>query len=336
MTNNDKDFSEKRAERSLLITMGVVMMASVAIAIIGFLFLNKPKDMIEGQAEGTTVRISGKLPGRVMDFYVQEGDSVHAGDTLVRIHSAIVEAKLTEAEAMQAVARAQNDKVDAGTRSQIIQAAYDLVQQAKAASSITKKTYERMENLYREGVISEQKRDEARAAYDAAVAAQNAAESQYSLALSGAQNEDRQSAAALVDAASGGVNQVKALLDDSFLTAPVDGVIDEIYPQAGELVATGAPIMNLLKFDDRWITFNVREEMLSDLTMGKEVKVMIPALGEKEITARIYYIRDMGSYATWHSTKSTGEWDSRTFRIKARPTEPLPDLRPGMSVIYRQ
>lgn len=326
---------EAKANIVLLITIGVVALAAIGLAIIGFMCMNKPPHIIEGQAEGTTVRVSGKLAGRIVDFCVQEGDTVKAGDTLVHIHSSVAEAQLSQAEAMQSAARAQNRKVDAGARSQIIQSAYDLWQQAKAGASITKKTYERMQNLYEEGVVSEQKRDEAKAAYDAAVAAESAAESQYSLAKSGAQIEDKQAAAAMVNVAGGGVQQVQALLDDSYLVAPCDGIIDQIYPQVSELVALGSPIMSVLKLDDRWVTFNVREELLVDFTMGKTIKVMVPALGNKEIDVKIYYIRDMGSYATWESTKSTGDWDSRTFQIKARPTTDVPNLRPGMTVILQ-
>jgi len=334
--NNSPQTSEQRAEKSLLITMGIVVVAVAVVAIIGFLFLNRPDEIIEGQVEGTTVRISGKLPGRVVEFYVKEGDSVRAGDTLVHIHSSIADAQLTEAEAMQEVARAQNRKADAGTRKQIIQAAADMVAQAQSAVTITKKTYERMGNLFKEGVISEQKRDEAKAAYDAAVAAKATAESNLSLAKSGAQEEDKQSTAALVQAAGGGVAQVKAVLADSYLTAPADGTIDVIYPEKGELVALGSPIMSLLKADDRYITFNIREELLEGLPIGKEIDVMVPALGQKNIKAKVYYVRDMGSYATWRSTKSTGSWDSKTFQIKVRPTEQVPNLRPGMTIIYKQ
>ena len=326
---------EKKANRTLLITMAVVVVAVIVIAIIGFLFMNRPDSYIEGQVEGTNIRISGKLPGRVVEFYAHEGDTVHAGDTLVHIHSSVAEAQLGQAEAMRQVAASQNAKVDAGTRKQIVNAAADLLRQAEAALSITKKTYDRMERLYSEGVIAEQKRDEAKAAYDAALAARDAAKSQLSLAEAGAQREDKQAAAALVDAADSGVAQVNAVLEDSYLTAPFDGTIDQVYPEVGELVSLGAPIMSLLKTDNRYVVFNVREELLNELKMGKVMKVMIPALGKKEIDVEIYYIRDMGSYATWRATKSTGEWDSRTFQVKGRPLENLPDLRPGMTVVYR-
>lgn len=327
---------EKRANRTLLVTMAVVVAAVAVIAVIGFIFMNRPDSYIEGQVEGTNIRISGKLAGRVTEFYAHEGDTVHAGDTLVRIHSSVVEAQLGQAEAMKEVAAAQNKKIDAGTRMQIINAAADLLRQAEAAVTITKKTYDRMERLYGEGVIAEQKRDEAKAAYDAAVAARDAAASQLSLAKAGAQKEDKESAEALVQAAGSGVKQVEAVLEDSYLVAPFDGTIDQVYPEVGELVSLGAPIMSLLRTDDRWVTFNVREELLSELTMGKEMKVMIPALDKKEITVKIYYVRDMGSYATWRSTKSTGSYDSRTFQIKARPVEDVPGLRPGMSAVFEQ
>lgn len=326
----------QRAEKSLLLTMAIVVAVVAAIAIVGFLFLNHPDNLVEGQVEGTTVRVSGKLPGRVVEFYVEEGDTVKAGDTIVHINSSLAEAQLTQAQAMEDVARAQNRKADAGTRPQIIKAAADLVSQAQAAVNITQKTYERMQNLYSQGVISEQKRDEAKAAYDAAVAARNAAANGLSLAKAGAQSEDKQAAAALVTAAGGGVAQVKAMLEDSYLIAPCDGTVDQLYPEPGELIAPGSPVASILKTDNRYIVFNVREELLANLPVGKEIDVMIPALNQQHIKAKVYYVRDMGSYATWRATKSNGSWDSRTFQIKARPTQQVPNLRPGMSIVYEK
>lgn len=328
--------AEKTENRSLMFGLIAIVVVTLLLAIIGFVFMREPDEIIEGQADATSVRISGKLPGRVVELMVSEGDMVKAGDTLVHIHSSLAEAKLMQAEAMENVAAAQNQKVDAGTRSQIIQAAAELVAQSKAGATITRKTYDRMQRLFEQGVVSEQKRDEAKAAYDAAVAAQQAAESQLSLARSGAQKEDKESAAALVTAARGGVAEVESLLEDQYLTAPCDGQIDQIYPQPGELVSLGAPIMSLLKIDDKWVTFNVREELLSQMKLGDSITVEIPALDRMSAKAHIYYVRDMGSYATWRATKATGDWDSRTFEVKARTTDQIPDLRPGMTVLYRK
>lgn len=325
---------EQKENKALLVALGLVVAACIVLAIIGFVFLDKPADIIEGQADATSIRISGKLPGRVDDIYVSEGDMVKAGDTLVHIHSSLAEAQLMRAEGMETVARTQDRKVDAGTRVQIINAAADLVTQAEAAVTITKKTYDRLQNLFNEGVVSEQKRDEAKAAYDAAVAGRDAARSQLELAKAGAQKEDKESAAAMVNVAKGGVAEVQSLLEDQYLVAPCDGQIDQIYPEVSELVMLGAPIMNLLKTDDKWVTFNVREDLLNDMPLGGEIEVMIPALDKKKVKAKIYYSRDLGSYATWQATKSTGQWDSKTFEIKARTLEAIPELRPGMTVVY--
>ena len=333
--NNPEARAEKSGARAMMITMAVVVVVVAVIAIFGFCLIDKPADIVEGQVEGTTVRVSGKMAGRVVDFYVSEGDTVHAGDTLVHIHSSIAEATLNQAEAMKQVAEAADRKVDAGTRQQIIGAAADMVATAQAAVDIAKKTYDRMERLYKEGVISEQKRDEAKAAYDAATAQLGAAKNQLSLAKAGAQSEDKQAAAAMVNVAGGGVQMAQAVLEDSYLVAPCNGTVDEIYPEPGELVMTGAPIVTILK-DNRWVTFNVREEMLPELKMGSKIKVKIPAMSMKEIEVEVYYIRDMGSYATWRATKVTGQYDSRTFQIKARlvSAKEADGLRPGMSAIY--
>ena len=333
-TDNSRK-EEKRESKLLMIALLCLTLAVIALAVIGFFFLKAPSDIIEGQAEATSVRISGKLPGRVTEIYVKEGDMVRAGDTLVHIHSSLAEAKLMQAEAMKSVAEAGEQKVDAGTRSQIISAAESLVAQASAAREITRKTYERMENLYKGNVVSAQKRDEAKAAYDAAVAAENAAKSQLSLARAGAQKEDKAAAASMVGVAQGGIAEVNSILEDQYLVAPCDGQIDQIYPEIGELVSLGAPIMSLLQVSDKWVTFNVREDYLNQMKLGSKIKVMIPALDKRETEMEIYYVRDMGSYATWRATKSTGEWDSRTFQIKARPLDTIPDLRPGMTVVYR-
>ena len=282
----------EKKERSLVVGLIALIVIIVVLALIGLFLLKPEPQIIQGQAEATQVRVSGKLPGRVVEFMVEEGQHVLAGDTLVHIHSSLVEAKLSQAEAMETVAKAQNKKVDSGTRVELLNSAYDMWQQAQAGLTIAKKTYERMQSLYKKGVVSEQKRDEAEAAYKAMVATESAAKSQYE--------------------------------------------ISDIFPNVGELVSLGAPIMNVLKLDDMWVSFNVREDLLENLTMGAEVQAIIPALENKEVTLKVFYIRDMGSYAVWRATKVTGQYDAKTFQVKARPVEPVDNLRPGMSVLLKR
>ena len=326
----------EKKERSLVVGLIALIVIIVVLALIGLFLLKPEPQIIQGQAEATQVRVSGKLPGRVVEFMVEEGQHVLAGDTLVHIHSSLLEAKLSQAEAMETVAKAQNKKVDSGTRVELLNSAYDMRQQAQAGLTIAKKTYERMQSLYKKGVVSEQKRDEAEAAYKAMVATESAAKSQYEMAKAGAQAEDKAAAAAMVAAAQGSVAEVESILSDSYLTAPTDGEISDIFPNVGELVSLGAPIMNVLKLDDMWVSFNVREDLLENLTMGAEVQAIIPALENKEVTLKVFYIRDMGSYAVWRATKVTGQYDAKTFQVKARPVEPVDNLRPGMSVLLKR
>ncbi len=336
MDSAENKFEIKKKDKSLLAALAVVVVVMLCLCIVGLLLIRPADLVVQGQADATSVRVSGKLPGRVVEFYVEEGQKVHKGDTLVHIHSSLVDAKLYQSQAIENAAAAQTQKVDAGTRSQIVSSAYDLWQQAVAAQTIAKKTYTRLENLYKQGVVSEQKRDEALAAYNASTSQVQAAQSQYEMVKEGAQREDKISAQAMQNAAKGGVMEVKSLLEDQYLTAPCDGEISDIYPHVGELVMMGAPIMSVLKLEDTWVTFNVREDMLNELTMGKEINVMIPGLNKKKEKLKVYYIHDMGNYAVWSATKATGQYDSRTFEIKAKPAKPIENLRPGMSVILEK
>lgn len=321
-----------KKDRALILTIVIILLVIAALAIIGFLFIKPVPDTVQGQGEAEEIRISGKLPGRIHEIYVEEGQHVQAGDTLVHIISSIAEAQYNQADAMEKAAQATNAKVDAGTRSQIIQSAEDIWQQARAATGIARKTYERMEALYAKGVVTAQKRDEAKAAFEMAQSGEAAAKSQYELAKSGAQKEDKTASAAMVKAAKANVEQVNALLEDQYLLAPYDGEITVIYPHVSELVATGAPIMTLQK-DDHWAVFNVRETLLKDIKVGTRLKVKIPAL-DKDTVMEVFYIKDLGTYANWQATKATGDYDARTFQIKARPAKKIENFRPGMSVLY--
>lgn len=319
-------------DKMLIITIVGILLVIMALAILGFVFIKQGPETVQGQGEATEVRVSGKLPGRVVEIYVEEGDFVHKGDTLCHISSKLVDAQLAEANAMVTAAEAGKQKVDAGTRSQIVDAARDVWKQTQAATGIAQKTYERMENLYGKGVISAQKRDEAKAAYEAAKAGESAAKSSYELAASGAQREDKSISSAMVNVARSGVGKVDALLDDQYLLAPCDGEVVVIYPEVSELIATGAPVLTLQK-DDHWAVFNVRETLLKDIRTGTEIRVRIPAL-DKDTVMKVFYIKDLGTYANWQATKATGDYDARTFKIKARPDRPIDGFRPGMSVIY--
>lgn len=340
----------RQAKRLALIGSMLILVAVVAaMAIWGIMHLRPSDKSIQGQADCEVVRVSGKLAGRLVELYVKEGDFVHKGQRLAKIYSSTTDATYSKAKEMKNVAANQNLKVERGTRYEIVESARKMVDQAKsarqqaiAAEEITRKTFERTNNLFKEGVVSEQKRDEAKAALDAATAAVGtanaaveAAEAQLQMAQNGAQAEDKAASRGMENVAQASVREVEALLEDEYLIAPCDGEITSIYPHVGELVIMGSPIMTIANIDEMWAAFSVREEKLNDLPMGKVIDVEIPALDNKKAQMKIFYVHDMGSYATWSATKAYGEYDSKTFEVKARPVNPIPNFRPGMSVILK-
>lgn len=330
--NENKKFSIS----NMMLAFITVLVVVGLVALAGFFLLTPPDDIIMGQAEATQIRISGKVPGRIASYCFGEGEQVKAGDTLVFLDTPEVLAKLQQAEALRSAAEAQQAKAMKGARAQEITGAYELWQKAQAGLTIAKKSYDRVQNLYEKGVMSAQKRDEAEANYKAMAATEKAARSQYEMAKEGARKEDKAAAAALVQQAGGAVAEVESYLGETALLSPIDGEVAERFPEVGELVGTGAPIMNITDMNDMWVTFSIREDLLKDIRMGSELNAFIPALGNQAVRLKVYYIKDMGTYAAWKATKTTGQFDSKTFEVRARPLQPIADLRPGMSVIMKK
>lgn len=322
----------KRVHNVLSKAFVIGLVAIVVISLIGILTMSRSHVVLQGQIEATEIRISGKLPGRVDTFFVAEGQSVKRGDTLVGISSPEAWAKLQQANAMENVAKFQNEKIDEGTRLQIIRTAEELWNKSKTDLQLAKSTFQRIQALYKDSVVSAQRYDEVKALYQSAIAAERAAHQQYLLAKAGAQKQDKESARSLVDAAQGTVSEVQSVLQDAWLTAPANGEIATIYVQCGELVGTGTPIMNLVVLQDCHVALNVREDYLSNFQMGQTFVGKVPALSHKEIIFQVNYISPLGSFATWKSTDNNS-YDMRTFEIHALPVESVNGLRPGMSVL---
>ena len=308
----------------------------VVVAIAGFFMLRKGPEIIQGQAEVDEYRVSSKVPGRILEFRVKEGQSVNAGDTLAILEAPEVQAKMAQAQAAEEAAQAQNEKAIKGARQEQIQTAYEMWQKARAGVEIAEKSYKRVKNLFEQGVMPAQKLDEISAQRDAAIATEKAAKAQYTMAKNGAEREDKMAAAALVNRAKGAVAEVESYVKETYLIAQSKGEVSEIFPKVGELVGTGAPIMNIAMLDNLWVTFNVREDLLQGLTMGSEFEASIPALNNKIVKLKVYYLKDVGTYAAWKATKTTGQFDLKTFEVKATPLEAIENLRPGMTVILKK
>ena len=323
----------KTQKMNIALSLTAFAVVIVIVCVVGiYTFNHREPEIVQGQAEANEYRVSSKVPGRILKIMVQEGQFVKAGDTLAILDTPDINAKQAQAEAVLSAAAAQNAKAQKGAREEEIQGAYEIWQKAKAGLEIYEKSYRRVENLFSQGVVSEQKRDEAKAQYDAAAATEKAAKSQYDMAVNGAEKEIKEMAAAQMRQAEGVVAEVNSYIEETVLTASMDGEVSEIFPMVGELVGTGAPVMNIAVMDDMWVSFNVREDLLQDLTMGAVREAYIPAL-DKKVDVKVSYMRDLGSYAAWKATKVNGQYDLKTFEVRAVPQEKVENLRPGMTVI---
>ncbi len=327
--------SKTSQHRNILLAIGGFISVIVIVGTIGYFTVDREPTTIQGSLEVSEYRVSCKLPGRIKEIRVQEGEIVHKGDTLAILEIPEINAQEDVAKATAGATEALSDLIEAPTRKETVEAAYQLYQQAVAAMGIAEKTFGRTDRLYAEGVVTGQKRDEAQAAYTAAKAAVAAAKSQWELAKNGARAQQKEAAIEQAKAARSAVNVVKSVLKETIQVATHDGEVSTIYPKVGELVGLGSPIMSISIMDDMWGTFNVREDDLKGLKIGDTFTAFVPAFN-KDIKMKVYAMKDAGSYATWKATKTTGQYDLKTFQVKARPINKFEGLRPGMSLIVKK
>ena len=326
------------SNRLLLQITTLIIVIVAIISIFGMILYRDSPKTLQGEIECPQIKISGKLLGRVEKIYIQEGSKVIQGEPLVLINSPETDALMQSDSAMKEAAQYKSEKIDNGTRSQITESLKEIWNAAKAQAALATTTNERIERLYKDSVVTLQRKEESNAMAQAAQAAEMAARYQYEMALEGARKEDKGSARAMVSAAQGNVEEIGSLLKDTTLTAPTDGTISEIYPSEGELLMPGATIMDLLLLEQSYAVFNIREDILQDFLPGKTFTGTVPALGNASILFEVYYTSPLGSYATWQSSKENNSYNLVTFKIKARPaqnTNTSTLLRPGMSVIVQ-
>jgi len=317
---------------------------SIVIAIVFFSFFiwvsftfykaYQPQAIIlQGEIDAQSYNISSKVAGRVSKIFVSKGDIVEIGDVVFTISSPEVEAKLEQAEAAKEAASAERKKAETGARKQEIQAAYDTWQKAKVAESLMKATYERIERLFKEGVVAEQKKDEVYTKYKAAKYDSSAAKQIFIMTKEGVRVEVKEAASAQEKVYKAKVDEVNAFMKETTQYSFHKGEVSEILIHTGELSPTGFPIVSLIDIDEAWAKFFVREDYLMFFKKGKNFKVKIPALGENNYTFKVSNIAVMGDYATWRATESGKGFDMKSFEVELKPVDFIPDLRVGMSVL---
>ena len=319
----------KKTIAAILVVAAIISFITYTLIVV----LKKEPVVLQGEVEAQEFKIASKVPGRILNIAVKKGQKVNKGDFIFSIDSPEINARMAEATAARSAASAQSRKAQNGAQPEDITAAYSTYIKAEAAAQFAEKTFERIQNLYNEGVVPAQKRDEVETKMKAARETANAAKAIWKKAEKGARKEDKDAAAALVKRADAAIEQVQAYLDETSIDAISDGEVSGINAEAGELVSTGFPVVTLLNLDDIWVTFYLREDYLSQFKMGNTFKAKLPGLNNKEFDFKVSYISPTGDFARWNATKTSGEFDLKSFEIEARPVTSITGLRPGMTAV---
>ena len=312
--------------------IGLIVLAILVLLVI-FAVISNHQMIVQGEIDTKTVDLSSKITGRVKEIKVQKGDTVKKGDILVILDTPDIEAKSAQADAAIELAQSKELEVYNGARSEQKTMALNALKRAKSDLALAEKTYNRVKNLNAEGVVSNQKADEAFTVYQKAQQDVLIAQNNYNMIESGSRYEDKLMASANVKKAKSTKNEVQSYLNENIIKSPIDGQVTELSVEEGELVGAGYTIITIVDSNDNWAVFNLREDMLPKIKMGTEFFVKVPAIGKKPIKVKVNYISVMGNFATWRATKIRGDFDLKTFEIHAKPVEANPDLRAGMSVI---
>lgn len=314
-----------------------LMMVLVGLAVVGsaasLLGMKPAPLLVQGEVDATRIDVASKVAGRVSEVLVIRGQRVAKGQPLFVIDSPEVRAKIRQAQAAVDGANAQLDKANRGARVEEVQAARNLWNKAEAGLELAKKTHARVRALNADGILPAQKLDEAVAQLEAARQSAEAARAAYEMAERGAREEDKATARAMVGKASGALDEVAAWEVETHLPAPRAAEVSDIVVDPGELAAPGCPVVTLVDLSDVWVTFNLREDLLAHIRMGSTLKARIPALGNREVLLTVNHIAALGAFATWHATKATGDFDMKTFEVRAVPSTAVAGLRPGMSAV---
>ena len=301
---------------------------------VGFVLSDPPIHYVQGEIEATQIDISPKITGRIETILVKDGANVTKGEPLVILDSPETTAKLHQAEAVRRAALASKKKTDEGNREEEIRQAKDRLGEAKAQTKLLEKTYQRIRKLREQDVVAVQQLDEAEANWRTALEKEKAAQAAYDMATTGNRVEDREHSAALAVQAARSVDEVRSLAADLCLSSPINGEVKEAVAKRGELVSPGYPVMSIIDLSDVWVTVNLREERLSKVRMGQVVQGRVPALGGAVVPFVVNYISPLGDFATWRATSDSGDFDLKTFEVRAVPQKPVSGLRPGMSVLF--
>ena len=338
--NVSKTDKSARMKKGLLALFILIVLGTIAYGLYKSNAHSEPEVItLQGQMQMQQTSIAAKVPGRIAQIMVTEGDTVTAGQQLVEMDSPEINAKINQARAGKQIAQSQLDKAENGARPQEIAQAKAAWQANKAASDLAENTYQRVNRLYEEGLMARQKRDEAYAQYLATQDQTEAARLQYDLALEGARTEDKSAATAQVAQVDAKLDEALVAKEEANLRSPIAGIVNNVIVSTGEVIGQGVPLLTLVDTNDQWVVLNVTESYLNQFAIGQTFTGTIPALSsaDKPYTKQftVYATSTLSDFATWRPTNNDDGFDVRTFEVKARPSKPDARIRSGMSVVVR-
>lgn len=322
-----------------IVKKGSIIAAPVALVIISIIVFTvsrtRPEhEFIFGTVETKHIDIASKIPGRIDSVLVREGDNVKKGMLLASMESKEIDAKVEQALGAMNAAKAKSDLASNAVRPQELEAAEKLYLQAKAQYDLLEKTWKRIEKLYADSVISSQERDQTETQFIAAREQMDAANAKYELAKEGARKEDKIAAQSILFQTQGALAEAKAYAEELQLKSPIDGEVEKVISDPGEVIAAGYPVITIIDTSDIWVVIQVKEDRMSGFKKGTVFTGTIPALGNLQSKMKVTYVSPMADFATWRPTNQKGEFDVRTFEIHLRPETTIPGIRAGMTVNF--
>ena len=328
-SSRGKKSNTRSATRAPSIIVGIV---AAAVAALSVFYLLRPEPLlVQGEVDATRLDIAARVDGRVKHIPVERGQNVAAGTVLVQIDNPETLAKHEQMNAARVVAEAQLANVLAGTRAETIAARKAEMERAQAALELAQKTFERTHTLTEQGNAPQARLDQVTDALHESEHAVDQAKSAYDQAVNGYTKEERAIARASVEKADADIQSVQSIIDQLVVYAPVASQVYQRNVEQGEYVSPGVPLVTLIDLADVWVHFDLREDLVKNLKVGDQFDVRIPALDDRRVTVEVKLVATKGEYASWRATRASGDFDLRTFSIRAYPVQPVPELRPGMS-----
>ncbi len=272
-----------------------------------------------GKVKFETISVSSKLAGRINKLYIAEGDEVHKGDTLAFLDIPEISAKMMQAEGAITAARGQFNMANAGaTTEQLIQIDGKL-DAAKAELHFASESYSRLDNMYRDSLITRQRLDEVKMKLQMARAQVAALEAKREEAGKSVRTEQLDQARGQLDRARGAKEEVLTSSSEMYLIAPADMTIETISLEEGELLSPGYALVNGYKKNSLYFRFTINESKIYDFEQGSEL-VLINPYTKEEITGRIAYIKQLPKYAEITSTAPMYDLAESVYELKVIPT----------------